>query len=118
MQHTVMVLLWRKHEDEGAQVPRAGRQRGTCTPRGGRSRRGRFSAEAIQFLRGLVSAKVRDVPDILKWKAAAAWSRRWRSMLGCVVANFFALSFLGRVPLGADGEVPLLSDVPGADRHQ
>ena len=79
---------------------------------------GRFSAEANQFLRGLVSAKVRDVPDILKGKAAAAWSRRWRSMLGCVVANSFALSLLGRVPPGADGEVPLLSDVLGADRHQ
>ena len=75
---------------------------------------GRFSAEANQFLRGLVSAKVRGVPDILKGKAAAAWSRRWRSMLGCVVANSFALSLLGRVPPGADGEVPLVSDVLGA----
>ena len=27
-------------KNEGAQVPRAGRQRGTCTPRGGRSRSG------------------------------------------------------------------------------
>ena len=78
---------------------------------------GRFSAEANQFLRGLVSAKVRGVPDILKGKAAAAWSRRWRSMLGCVVANSFALSLLGRVPPGADGEVPLLSDVLGAHRY-
>ena len=32
-------------------------------------------------------------------KATAAWLRRWRSMLG--------LSLLGRVPLGADGEVPM-----------
>ena len=75
----------------------------------GRSGRGRFSAEAAKFLRGFVSAKVRGVPDVLKGKAAAAWSRRWRSMLGCVV---------GRVPPGTDGEVTLLSDVLGADRHR
>ena len=78
---------------------------------------GRFSAEAAQFLRGLVSAKVRGVPDPLG-KAAAAWSRRWRTFLGCVVANSFALSLLGRVHPGADGEVPLLSDVLGADQHR
>ena len=72
---------------------------------------GRFSPEAAQFLRGLVSAKVRGVPDPLKGKAVAAWSRRWRCTRGCVVANFFALSLLGGVLPGADGEVPPLRDV-------
>ena len=93
--------------------------------RGGRARLvvvgaevgGRFSSETSQFLRGLVSAKVRGVPPLLKRKAAAAWMRRWSSMLGCVVANSFALSLLGRVPPGADGEVPSLSDVLAADRY-
>ena len=59
--------------------------------RGGRARLvvvgaevgGRFSSETSQFLRGLVSAKVRGVPPNLKGKAAAAWMRRWSSMLGC-----------------------------------
>ena len=36
-----------------------------------------------------------------KGKAGAAWSRRWRSMMGCVVANFHALSLVGRVPRSA-----------------
>ena len=93
--------------------------------RGGRARLvvvgaevgGRFSSETPQFLRGLVSAKVRGVPPPLKVKAAAAWMRRWSSVLGGVVANSFALSLLGRVPPGADGEVPSLSDVLGADRY-
>ena len=56
--------------------------------RGGRARLvvegaevgGRFSSETSQFLRGLVSAKVRGVPPPLKGKAAAAWMRRWSSM--------------------------------------
>ena len=75
--------------------------------RGGRARLvvvgaevgGCFSSETSQFLRGLVSAKVRGVFPPLKGKAAAAWMRRWSSMLGCVVANSFALSLLGRFPL-------------------
>ena len=54
----------------------------------------------------------------VKGKAVAAWSRRWRSMLGCVVANSIALSLLGRVSPGEDGEVPLLSDVSCAHRHR
>ena len=55
---------------------------------------GRFSAEANQFLRGLVSTKVRGVPDILKGKAAAAWSRIWRS-IGVRGCEFFRLSLAG-----------------------
>ena len=35
-----------------------------------------------------------------------------------MVGHSFALSLLGRVPPGADGEVPLLSVVLGADRHR
>ena len=34
-----------------------------------------------------------------------------------LAAKSFALSVLGRVPQGADGEVPSLSDVLGADRY-
>ena len=78
MQHTGTALLWRKHEE---------RRRASTQPElvgnGGRARlvvvaaevegEGRFSPEAAQFLRGLVSAKVRGVPDPHKGKAAAAW---------------------------------------------
>ena len=71
---------------------------------GGRGRSvGRFSVEANQFLQGVVSGRVRDVPDLLKVKVVAVWSCRWRSML----ANSHR-----------DGEVLLLSDVLGADRHR
>ena len=50
---------------------------------------GRFSAEANQFL---PPRKVRGV------------LRKWRSMLGCKVANSFALSLLGRVPPSANAD--------------
>ena len=87
--HRDGVVLEEARRTKERKYPELAGNGGTCTLRGGRSRSGeRFSAEANQFLRGLVSAKVRDVLDILKGKAAAAWSRRWRSMLGCVVANF------------------------------
>ena len=74
------------------------------TRRGGRARLvvvsvevgGRFSPETSQFLRVLVSAKVRGVHP-LKEKAAATSMRRWSSMLDCVVVNSFALSLLSRV---------------------
>ena len=92
--------------------------------RGGRARLvvvgaevgGRFSSETSQLLRGLVSAKVRGVSPPLKGKVAAAWMRRWSSMLGCVVANSFALSLLCRYHPGADSELSL-SDVLGTDQN-
>ena len=65
---------------------------------------GRFSAEANQL-------------SPRKSEAYLTFSRG-RLLRGCVVANSFALSLLGRVPPGADGEVPLLSDVLGAHRYR
>ena len=104
---------------ERVQVSRVGQERGTCTFRGDRGRSGRrFSQEAAQFLRGFVFVKVRGVFDFLEEKGVAAWSRRWQSLFGCVVANFFASFFVDRVPPGADTKVLLFSDVLGVDQHR
>ena len=55
---TGMALLWRKHEERRGEVPRTGRQRGTCTLGGhGGSGEGRFSVEATQFLRSCESPR-------------------------------------------------------------
>ena len=48
---------------------------------------GRFSAETSQFLRGLASAKVRGLPQVLQGRAHAGWVRRWSAMLGCTAAR-------------------------------
>ena len=57
---------------------------------------GRFSAETAQFLTGLASAKVRELPELLRGRAHAAWLRRWSSLLACAAARAFVLSLLER----------------------
>ena len=71
---------------------------------------GRFSAEAAQFLTGLASAKVRELPELLRGRAHPAWLRRSSSLLACAAARAFALSLLERdtswmVPPGTPSEV-------------
>ena len=79
---------------------------------------GRFSDETAQFLRGLASAKVPDVPQILQGRAHAAWMRRWSSILACAAARAFALSLLDRdCSTGVDGHTPSVHEVLGDSRH-
>ena len=79
---------------------------------------GRFSAETAQFLTGLASAKVRELPELLRGRAHAAWLRRWSSLLACAAARAFALSLLDRdTSAGVDGPTPSAQEVVSADRH-
>ena len=79
---------------------------------------GRFSDETAQFLRGLASATVRDVPQILQGRAHATWMRRWSSILACAAARAFALSLLDRdCSTGVDGHTPSVHEVLGDSRH-
>ena len=79
---------------------------------------GRFSAETAQFLRGLASAKVRDVPQFLEGRFYVAWMRRWGSILACAAAWAFALSLLDRdSSAGVDGHTPYVHEVLGVSRH-
>ena len=98
---------------EGGALPRAGWQwrqgsLGCARKRGRRP----LSDETAQFLRGLASAKVRDVPQILQGRAHAAWMRRWSS------ARAFALSLLDRdCSTGVDGHTPSVHEVLGESCH-
>ena len=78
---------------------------------------GRFSAETSQFLRGMASAKVRGLPQVLQGRAHAGWVRRWSAMLGCTAARAFAVSLLDRVPAGVDGPEPSVHEVMRDGRH-
>ena len=79
---------------------------------------GRFSDETAQFLRGLASAEVRDVPQILQGRAHAAWMRRWSSILACAAARAFALSLLDRdCSTGVGGHTRSVHEVLGDSRH-
>ena len=79
---------------------------------------GRFSSETAQFLRDLANAKVREVPQLLKGRAHAAWIRRWTSMLACATARAFAVSLLEvDSSVGVDGPTPSVHAVLGDDRH-
>ena len=79
---------------------------------------GRFSAETAQFLTGLASAKVRELPELLRGRAHAAWLRRWSWLLACAAARAFALSLLEK-DTSAGVDVPTLSahEVMSAHRH-
>ena len=78
---------------------------------------GRFSAETSHFLKGLASAKVRGIPQVLQGRAHAGWVRRWSAMLGCTAASAFVVSLLDRVPAGVGGPEPSVHEVMRDDRH-
>ena len=79
---------------------------------------GRFSSETAQFLQDLAKAKDREVPQLLKGRALAAWIIRWSSMLTCPTARAFAISLLeGDSSEGVDGPTPSVHAVLGDDRH-
>ena len=77
--------------DEREDLPRAHR-------RGGRARLvvlaaevgGRWSAETAQFFVALSNAKAESVPELLRGRVAAAWLRRWSTMLACSAVKAFA----------------------------
>ena len=56
----------------------------------------RWSVETAQFLVALSNAKAESVPELLRGRVAAAWLRRWSTMLACSAAKAFAQSLLGR----------------------
>ena len=68
---------------------------------------GRWSEEAISFIRHLAKARARGEPTILRRRAEQAWRLRWCSLLACAGARAFAASLLERRPAGgADGDTP------------
>ena len=79
---------------------------------------GRWSDEAMAFVRLLARAKVRSEPRILKKRVEQAWRLRWLSMLGCAAARVLAASLLElRSSGGVDGPTPLSHEVEGDHRY-
>ena len=71
-----------------------------------------------QFLTSLASAKVRELPVLLRGRAHAAWLRRWSPLLACGAARAFALLLLERdTSAGVDGPMPSAQKVMSDDRH-
>ena len=73
---------------------------------------GRWSEEAVSFIRHLAKARARSEPTILRKRAEQAWRMRWCCLLACAAARAFAASLLERRAAGgADGETPTVHHV-------
>ena len=73
---------------------------------------GRWSEEAVSFIRHLAKARARSEPTILRKRAEQAWRMRWCCLLACAAARAFAASLLERRAAGgADGETPTVHQV-------
>ena len=73
---------------------------------------GRWSLEAQTFLRLLVRAKTRSLPEVLRVRARQAWLFRWSSLLACSAGRAYASSLLELHGCpGADGPTPSTSSV-------
>ena len=79
---------------------------------------GRWSQEAVQFLRQLTFAKVRNEPQALRHTARFSLLRRWGTIMACSAARAFSLSLLEqRSCVGGDGPTPTISEVVHDQRH-
>ena len=77
---------------------------------------GRWSPEALTFIRLLARAKARHEPNLMRKFVEQALRMRWCSFLGCAAARALATSLLElRGSGGADGDVPPSHEVEG--RH-
>ena len=75
---------------------------------------GRWSEEAVTFVRLLAKAKARTVPQLLRTAAQAAFVHRWTGMLAVAAQRSLAATLL-ELPVddaeGVDGDQPVLEDV-------
>ena len=55
---------------------------------------GRWSTEAVNFVRQLSFAKAREVPSFMQFSTALPWERRWTRMLSTVYSLSFAASLV------------------------
>ena len=80
---------------------------------------GRWSEEAVRFVRLLAKAKARTVPQLLRPAAQAAFVHRWTGILAVAAQRSVAATLL-ELPVddaeGVDGDQPLLEHVLGDAR--
>ena len=55
---------------------------------------GRWSSEAVEFVRQLAFARAREVPSFMQFATALAWERRWTRMLSTACSLSFAASLV------------------------
>ena len=72
---------------------------------------GRWSSEAMDFVRQLAFAKAREVPSHMRFPIALVWERRWTRMLSTACSLAFASSLVEP----SDGEPPSLAELLGQD---
>ena len=79
---------------------------------------GWWSPESWKCLAALARGRARDVPDILRVSAAAAWQRRWSCLLAVAVQRAVACTLLGEKDGGGvNGELATTADVLEDARH-
>ena len=80
---------------------------------------GRWSQEALAFVRLLADCKARSAPELLRASVKAAWIQRWTGLASVAAQRAFAASLL-HLPLDGlayDGDEPWLQDVLSDARH-
>jgi hypothetical protein len=79
---------------------------------------GRWSDEALEFVRLLAKSKARSYPRLLRRSAQLAWTSRWTGALAVAAQRALASTLL-ELPVdeaGCDGDAPCLEDVLHAGR--
>ena len=69
---------------------------------------GRWSDEAVRFVRALAKAKARSYPAVLRRSVQLAYTRRWTGLLAVAAQRAFAATLL-ELPVdeaGCDGDPP------------
>jgi len=80
---------------------------------------GRWSEEAVRFVRLLAKAKARTVPPLMRSAAVAAFFHRWTGIMAVAAQRALAATLL-ELPVddaeGVDGDTPALEEVLGDGR--
>ena len=81
---------------------------------------GRWSDEAVEFIRLLACAKAQEVPSYMWWPTTLAWQRRWTRMLSTACSLSFAASLVEPSDncvtwCRTGGEPPSLAELLGQD---
>ncbi|CAK0888856.1 unnamed protein product, partial [Prorocentrum cordatum] len=120
----------RTADEDGAWIREARRRKETTYPELLDARRcrlvvmalevgGRWSQEALQFVRLLADCKAWSAPELLRASVKAAWIQRWTGLASVAAQRAFAASLL-HLPLdglACDGDEPWLQDVLADARH-
>ena len=78
---------------------------------------GRWSPEALAFLRQLAKVKARDEPPLMQRQPQQAWKTRWLAIMSCAAARAVSSSLLELRGHGGSDGVPMTHEVEANFRH-